>query len=354
MNVRVASLRPPFLLVISAWIFFVALPCVIIWNVWTRGIAWEEERDSERRRHRLTQELHAFARELELPTFLDSQCPPRLNAIWQRDFTGNRQKLDLSAASLARRHEYLDRTLPFPVAAMIWHGPDTHECTISAGKLWDTPLSKRGLLQLMALANGQARRRRQPGSAPAWLTQLERLTEEQEANLVRGLGSTLFGDVVRARLQPGRSVALLSRFFGGGRLHAFYLPFYQDTTETSPVLGGCLLLIRERDISPERLWRTVARQPLHQGHSRTVVLRRDLPSVASDPVLLPRFHADPQGEHFEGRPAEWFLALTNARGTLRSLNDASSLLLRVSYPSSRLRSPMRAWLPSLEVGIQLA
>ncbi len=354
MSVRVASLHPPPIIIILSWLFFVALPTTFIWSIWTNGIAWEEHRHGELRRNLLSQELQAFARELELPILIERHAERLIDSLWHRQLESQTDISRLSPEVLSRLHQRLNLGLPFPVAAMVWHDQDTRDCRISTSRYFDIQLPKRGLLQLMAQANGQIRRRPVSGNIPAWQKQLAGLSEAQETNLMRGLGNTLFGDVIRARLRPRRDTVMLSRLFGGGRLHAYYQPFYADSSSSSPVLGGCLLLIRERDVDPDRLCRWIARTPLHAGFRRTVRLHPPKPVVGTASETFPIFRSDAVGDHLEGRPENWFLALANARGTIRSMADASRFVLRVTCPSSNRRSPLRTWLPTLELLIQIA
>ncbi len=340
-----ADCRPPLWLAFCGWLTFVLAPALLLWVTIQRGVALEEDRLRIDRTGLLTQEYEAFRRELETPGYVERRLGDTLRELWSTSGSGT-TLLARCVHPGARRDlwRHLQRRAGVPVLGVAWHGPDTGDCWIHQRSDWPEPLPRRALLRFMAVANQQHLRR--SASARKNRDGAEIATVRRDTAASRSFLALTLGDVVRAQVVPGRCAVLISPRFGGGRIYVYYHVFTVGTSGDAPIAGGCLVVVRERDLAARAILQEVSRRSLTPGLQRGwhIVAAEQGKRWMRRDGALPITVNTTTGRVMVGRPGPWFSHLLASRGTFHSRSGTERFVLTVRIAAAALEHP---WHPHL-------
>ncbi len=346
-----ARFRPPGHLLLLGWIFFVILPGVLLWTALQRGIAQEREGRKISQNDLLLQEMGAFVKDLETPSFLERRLGAAVRKVWKGlPRKGSTFLAPVSPLKAAALRKQVERSAGFPILGIFWHGPDTDGLWSDVSSEWKGAVPRQPILQILKNASGQDLRRGSDGSPPPREALDEDKAEarrDRERQRAMGYQTSILGDVSRVVIRPWIPIAMMSRSFGGGRLFAFYALFTAGTGRDAPVRGGCLVVVRERDLDPARILRACASRPLFPEVRRS--WRWSEPEAAAkklrdkDEALI--FREDGLGKHLFGRPGQWYLGLLTGGGGFQATKGAECLELSVTITPSGIRHPFEGHIP---------
>lgn len=323
--------RPSLKVLVLGWLAFVLVPGLFVWTSLNHALEFEEEHIRKVRSAHLIQEIEAFRRELNPGGFLERSLRPVLRSIWNGPLGAGKRlgRLDDPTARSALRSN-LETRVGFPILGLVWHDQGMRECWIDQHPAWQRPIPKRALLRF--LQDSAERLSSSPHSS---------LRQEKE------FLPLVLGDVVRARLVRGKTVAILTRQFGGGRVFLLYLPLEPGS--------GCLVVVRESDLSPRELLRRVAGAPLNPGIRRgwSVLSPRLAKQFMRRTRSLPIVEGGAGMLRISARPSPWFSTILATRGGFAVTGKPQRLIIKASASPEAIGHPLRPLLSSIGHGILL-